>query len=91
MVQEALLQGDFNFPKIHLLSHYNTQIRNFGRLPQYSTEVTEALHKPFKDAYQRSNHMNATKLFLDMINREHALWLRELNIEACSCELQLDR
>jgi len=51
VVQEVLSQADFNFPKIQLLSHYNTQIRNFGRLSQYSTEVTEAFHKPLKDAY----------------------------------------
>jgi len=91
VVQEVLSQADFNFPKIHLLSHYNTQIRNFGSLPQYSTEVTEALHKPLKDAYRRSNHVNATEQILDMINREHALRIREVNMEAWSRELQVDR
>jgi len=84
VVQEVLLQADFNFPKIHLLSHYNTQIRDFGSLPQYSIEVTEALHKPLKDAYGRSNHMNATDQILDIITREHALRIRELNIEVWS-------
>jgi len=53
--------------------------------------VTEALHKPLKDAYQRSNHVNATEQILDIINREHALRIRELNIEAWSRELQVDR
>jgi len=91
VVQEVLSQANFNFSKIHLLSHYNIQIRNFGSLPQYSTEVTEALYKPLKDAYRRSNHVNATEQILDMINREHALRIRELNIEAWSHELQVDR
>ncbi|KAF8415753.1 hypothetical protein BGX38DRAFT_1110016 [Terfezia claveryi] len=35
--------GTFNFPKLHLLSHYDSQIIDFGTLPQYSTEITEAL------------------------------------------------
>jgi len=91
VVQEVLTQADFNFPKIHLLSHYNTQIRNFESLPQYWTEVSVALHKPLKDAYWRSNHVNATEQLLEMINREHALRIRELNIEAWSRELQVDR
>ncbi|KAF8424429.1 hypothetical protein BGX38DRAFT_1074294, partial [Terfezia claveryi] len=54
-VHEILQQGTFNFPKLHLLSHYGSQIVDFGTLPQYSTEITEALHKPLKDAYWRSN------------------------------------
>jgi len=91
VVQEVLSQVDFHFPKIHLLSHYNTQIRNFGSLHQYLTEVTEAVHKPLKGAYRRSNHVNATEQILDMINGEHVLRIRALNIEACSRELQLDR
>ncbi|KAF8414727.1 hypothetical protein BGX38DRAFT_1073592, partial [Terfezia claveryi] len=55
VIQDVLCKADFNFPKLHLLSHYTTQIKDFGTLPQYSTEVTEALHKPLKDAYRRSN------------------------------------
>ncbi|KAF8432903.1 hypothetical protein BGX38DRAFT_1074564, partial [Terfezia claveryi] len=51
-VHKILQQGTFNFPKLHLLSYYDSQIINFGTLPQYSTEITEALHKPLKDAYQ---------------------------------------
>jgi len=91
VVQEVLLQADFNFPKIHLLSHYNTQIRDFGSLPQFSTAVTEALHKPLKDAYGRSNHVNATEQILDTITREHTLRMRELNIEVWSCKFPVDR
>ncbi|KAF8433853.1 hypothetical protein BGX38DRAFT_1101642, partial [Terfezia claveryi] len=54
-VHEILQQGTFNFPKLHLLSHYDSQIIDFGTLLQYSTEITEALHKPLKDAYRWSN------------------------------------
>ncbi|KAF8430727.1 hypothetical protein BGX38DRAFT_1079773, partial [Terfezia claveryi] len=43
-IHKILQQGTFNFPKLHLLSYYDSQIINFGTLPQYSTEITEALH-----------------------------------------------
>jgi len=67
---------------MHLLSHYSSQIKDFGNLPQYSTEITEALHKPLKDAYRRSNRVEAAEQILDMITRDHALRMRELNIQA---------
>ncbi|KAF8416905.1 hypothetical protein BGX38DRAFT_1078363, partial [Terfezia claveryi] len=59
----------FNFPKLHLLSHYDSQIIDFGTIPQYSTEITEALHKPLKDAYQRSNRVDTAEQILDTISR----------------------
>ncbi|KAF8427092.1 hypothetical protein BGX38DRAFT_1278843 [Terfezia claveryi] len=90
-IRDILSQADFNFLKIHLLSHYNTQIKDFGSLPQYLTEVTEALHKLLKDAYRRSNHVNATEQILDIITREHALRMRELNIKVWSREFQFGR
>jgi len=49
--------------------------------------VAEAVYKPLKDAYRISNCMNATEQILYMINREHALQIKELNIEAWSYEL----
>jgi len=59
LVHDILQQGTFNFPKLHLLTHYDSQIKDFGTLPQYSTKITEALHKPLKEAYRRSNWMDA--------------------------------
>jgi len=61
VVQDVLAQAEFNFPKMHLLSHYSSQIKDFGNLPQYSTEITEALHKPLKEAYRRSNRVEAAE------------------------------
>ena len=84
-----LQQATFNFPKLHLLSHYSSQIVDFGTLPQYSTEVTEALHKPLKDAYRRSNRVDAAEQILDTINREYAIQLRGLNLIAWSEDIQL--
>ncbi|KAF8446788.1 hypothetical protein BGX38DRAFT_1270946 [Terfezia claveryi] len=71
---------------MHMLSHYSTQIIDFGSLPQYSTEITEALHKPLKDAYRRSNCVNAAEQILDVITVEQALQMRELNMEVWSQE-----
>ena len=33
VIQEVLSQAEFNFPKMHLLSHYSSQIKDFGSLP----------------------------------------------------------
>jgi len=90
VVLEVLSQANLNFPKIHLLSHYNMQVRDFGCLPQNSTQVTEALHKSLKDAYRRSKHVNATEQILDIITREHGLRIRELNIKVSSRKYQVD-
>ncbi|KAF8419152.1 hypothetical protein BGX38DRAFT_1083833, partial [Terfezia claveryi] len=73
VIQDVLCKADFNFPKLHLVFHYTIQIKDFRSLPQYSTEVTEALHKPLKDAYRRSNCVNAAEQILDTITVEHAL------------------
>ena len=70
LVRDILQQGTFNFSKLHLLTHYGAQIQDFETLPQYSTEITEALHKPLKDAYRRSNRVDATEEILDTISRD---------------------
>ena len=82
LVHDILNEGHFNFPKLHLLSHYGLQITQFGSLVQYSTDITEALHKPLKDAYRRSNRVDAVEQILDTITREHAVRILELNLQA---------
>jgi len=69
---------------MHLLSHCGSQITDFGSLPQYSTEVTEALHKPLKDAYRHSNRVDAVEKILDRITGDYAIRIRELNLIAWS-------
>ena len=50
LVNEALVEDShFNFPKIHLLSHWADQIPRYGCLPQYCTEICETSHKALKD------------------------------------------
>ena len=42
-------------PKMHYLQHYTQYIRRMGSLVHYSTDRTEAWHRPIKNAYNRSN------------------------------------
>ena len=52
VVNDILTEGaHYNFPKMHLVSHFADQITQYGSLPQYLTEICEASHKPLKDAY----------------------------------------
>ena len=80
VVHNRLQQATFNFPKLHLLSHYGSQVVDFGTLPQYSTEITQALHNPLKDAYRRSNRVDGVEQILDIISMDYAICMRELNL-----------
>ena len=62
---------------------------DFGTLPQYSTEIKEALHILFKDAYRCSNRVDVAEQILDTISRDYAIRIRELNLRAWSQEVQL--
>jgi len=60
LMDDILKEGaNCNFPKMHLISHYAEQIPKFGALGQFSTEISECMYKGLKDAYRRSNKMNA--------------------------------
>jgi hypothetical protein len=88
-LEHALLSegAHFNFPKMHLISHFPDQISKFGSLPQFSTEICEASHKPLKTAYRRSNHKNALPQIIDTYTRTHNFGMREQNIIQWSEEL----
>jgi len=90
LVKEMLGQSTFNYPKLHLLTHYAQQIVRFGSMPQYSTEITEALHKTLKDAYRRSNRVDAALQILDSHDRESAYRMLELNLCAWWKELNFE-
>ena len=52
---------DFNFVKIHLLSHFGDQIRCFGNIQMYSTESRDTNHKTMiKEGYRRSDKSDAS-------------------------------
>jgi len=51
------LDADFNFPKIHLMSHWAEQVRRYGALQLYSAQRHEQAHKTnLKDGWNASNH-----------------------------------
>jgi len=82
LVHDFLTTGaNYNFPKMHLISHFTDQINKYGSLPQYSTEICEASHKPLKDAYRCSNHLNAIPQILRTYTRVHGFSMREKNLE----------
>jgi len=50
VVDGGLREGShYSFQKIHLIFHYAEQILKFGALGQYSTDISESIHKGFKD------------------------------------------
>ena len=88
-VVNNLLSGcaHFNFPKMHLISHFADQISKYGTLPQYSIEICTALHKPLKDAYRQSNHIDTLPQIISTYARGHSIAMREKNIEQWCSEL----
>ena len=63
-----------------MLIHYCDQIQEYGQLLQYSMEVGEAYHKPLKDVYYWSNHIDATPQILKTHARDHTFTIRDLNL-----------
>jgi len=72
----------YNFLKIHLISHYAEQIVKFSVLGQFSTDIAEAMHKRFKDAYRRSNKVNATRQIITTYTRDHTFAMKDLTVSA---------
>jgi len=89
MVDDMLTTGaHYNFPKMHLISHFAEQISRYGSLPQYSTKICEVVHKPLKDAYRRSNHINTMPQIIQTYTRMHSFAMRERNLEEWITELE---
>ena len=81
LVDEILWEGaHYNFPKIHLIFHYAKQVPKFGSLPQYSTDITEYMHKGLKDAYRRSNKVDSLSQIVTTSNRDHTFAMKDLTI-----------
>ncbi|KAF8441110.1 hypothetical protein BGX38DRAFT_1144420 [Terfezia claveryi] len=71
---------------MHLISYFADQIAKYGSLPQYSTEICEVSHKPLKDAYRRTNHINAMPQIIHAYTRAHSFAMRKRNIEQWICD-----
>jgi len=78
------LDADFNFPKIHLMSHWVEQIRRYGALQQYSAERHEQAHKTnLKDSWNASNHnLNYLPQVITFQRGILCFEIRELNLQA---------
>jgi hypothetical protein len=78
------LDADFNCPKIHLMSHWAEQIRQYGALQQYSAERHIQAHKKnLKDGWNASNHnLNYLPQVITFQRRILCFEIRELNLQA---------
>lgn len=79
--QSAIDGSHFNFPKMHALCHMSEYISRFGNLNQWSTEVSESLHRHLvKQAYNRTNHKDFFKQIIDYIDRNRNLRLMKARL-----------
>jgi len=78
------LDADFNFPKIHVMSHWVEQIRRYRALQQYSAERHEQAHTTnLKDGWNASNHnLNSLPQVINFQRRILCLEITELNLQA---------
>ena len=83
--QTAMLEEEshFNFPKLHLLMHFPESIKRFGSIPQWSTDITEKVHKEIKTAYNSSNCTNDyEKQIIEFHGQRQAFRMRRRNLNA---------
>ena len=79
LVDNILREGaHYNIPKIHMISHYMKQISKYGALKQYSTDISEFLHKGFKDAYRQRNKVDATPQMITTCTRDYTFAMKDL-------------
>jgi hypothetical protein len=78
------LDADFNFSKIHMMSHWAEQVRRYGALQQYSAERHEQAHKMnLKDGWNASNHnLNYLREVITFKCHIICFEIRELNLQA---------
>ena len=81
-MDEILREGaHYNFPKIHLISHYAEQMPKFDALGQFSTDISEIMHKTFKDAYRRSNRVDSMSQVVTTYTSDHTFAMKDLTIK----------
>jgi len=75
-------ESNFNFVKIHLISHFRDHIYMFGNMPLYSTEYEELAHKEqIKHGWRCSNKIDTAQQILSSYGWQHAIRMRLLNLE----------
>jgi len=78
------LDADFDFLKIHLMSHWVEQIHRYGALQQYSAKRPEQAHETnLKESWNPSDHnLNCLPQVIPFHSRVLCLDVRELNLQA---------
>ncbi|KAF8415264.1 hypothetical protein EV426DRAFT_666012 [Tirmania nivea] len=71
---------NFNFPKMHLLSHLMDHIRQHRSYDSWTTDVSEGLHVSLKDAYRSTNWVNFTKQLLAYLDTDLGMSMMRLNL-----------
>jgi len=75
-------ESNFNFVKMHLISHFRDHIYMFSNIPMYSTEYGELPHKEqIKDGWRHSNKIDAARPILSSYRRQPAIRMRLLHLE----------
>jgi hypothetical protein len=75
-------ESHFNFPKMHLLTHFRENVEKYAGIPMFSTELGETAHRQqIKEGYRASNKIDFTKQILCYYAPRHALGMRILNLQ----------
>ena len=75
-------ESNFNFVKMHLISHFHHHIYMFGNIPMYSTLYREVAHKEqINDGWPHSNKIDPAGQILSSYGRQYAICMRLLNLE----------
>ncbi|EJD47512.1 hypothetical protein AURDEDRAFT_23373, partial [Auricularia subglabra TFB-10046 SS5] len=70
------LDSDFNFPKMHMLEHYEPDIRYIGTTDNTNTETTERMHVDnAKNAFRASNRKDFVVQMCRWLQRRHSIHL----------------
>jgi hypothetical protein len=79
-----VVDADFHFPNMQLMSHWVEQIHPYGTLQQHSAERHEQAHKMnLKDSWNTCNHnLNYLPQVITFQRRMLCLGIRELNLKA---------
>ena len=84
-------ESHFNYPKMHLVTHFHEHILRFGNLPIYSTEIGESSHRTqIKEGYYHSNRNNYVHQILGYYGRHHAMHMRQENLRALMGDKETD-
>ncbi|KAI0057420.1 hypothetical protein BV25DRAFT_1812409 [Artomyces pyxidatus] len=76
------IRNDFNFPKMHTLTHYVESVALFGTADNFNTSYSERLHIDFtKDAYRASNRKDEYPQMTLWLRRREQIYQHALVVE----------